>query len=321
LNSTPSWWRFLPSLECRAHAPYFVEPALDGIGKRDLEGDDVVLRFHAEEGRNRLRERGAVERGRLERRHRADRFSLDELALDLEERDEVLVALPERIELLLDAKQLAEEGVDVGRQLEEQRRFVLGGDCGRILAGGDEAVGQGTVALLQPGDKGSVEPDEAVALVEIGKSQAESGTQGMDHRRIPARGTGKECAADRQRLRRKGNRGKRVRSDFRLPSYGKSKARQTRPRSTWPQGTRCRRSPQGTRARRFGRTFPQTLDGTRGAAPRSGSSFFLRLDCASPSRPVARRRGSIQQTIFGWRRSPTSPLFDDEAPIPSAQGA
>jgi hypothetical protein len=68
-----------------------------------------------------------------------------------------------------DAEQVGKKIFEVGRQIDEQACFVMPAEPVGVGSRRHQPIVQRAVARSEMGDKSAVDPDEAVALVEIGE--------------------------------------------------------------------------------------------------------------------------------------------------------
>src|SRR5436853_2025340 len=125
--------------------------------------------FTAEEllrGRRRIE---ACELGGLDLVQRA---ALHELALHRVERSKLVMLLGERLRFALDAKKLGGEILDVRRQRDQELR--LRGTRRRLRARSGKLVRQSAIGSGEVIDERAIEPDQALALVQVGEGDAEA---------------------------------------------------------------------------------------------------------------------------------------------------
>ena len=107
--------------------------------------------------------------GRLHLVHGAP---LHELALHRIQRRKLVVACGERARLGFDAEELGDEIFYMRRERDEQLRFRGAG--GRLRAGSDQLVGERAIGFAEVSDEGAIEPNQALALVQVGEADAEA---------------------------------------------------------------------------------------------------------------------------------------------------
>src|SRR5207253_3662978 len=100
------------------------------------------------------------------------RAPLDELALRRVERCELVVSLGEGLGLALDAEKLGNEILDVRRKRDEE--FGLPAASRRGVPRCRQFAGERTVCFREVSEESAIEPDQAFALVQVGKGDAEA---------------------------------------------------------------------------------------------------------------------------------------------------
>jgi len=101
--------------------------------------------------------------------------ALHEEPLDGIERRELVVALRQRARLGLDAEEPRDEILDVRRQRDQEVGFLPRLELREVAPRRQQArVQAGVGFLLQESEEGGVDTQEALALVQVGESDAES---------------------------------------------------------------------------------------------------------------------------------------------------
>jgi len=113
----------------------------------------------------------AVERGRIRLLDFLDGAALHKEALDRIKRRQLLVARLQGAHLAGDPEQLAEEILDIWRQIDEQVAFGLAVERLGLGAPRHQPRVQTDIGRREMRDKGAIEPDQPVALVKIGKTE------------------------------------------------------------------------------------------------------------------------------------------------------
>ena len=97
--------------------------------------------------------------------------ALHKEALDRKKRRQLVVARLQCAHLTGDPEQLAEEILDMRREIDEQVAFGLAVERLRLGAPRHQPRVQTDIGGREVRDKGAIEPDQPVALVKIGKTE------------------------------------------------------------------------------------------------------------------------------------------------------
>src|SRR5690606_19219492 len=122
----------------------------------------------------RLLEGRAVERGGFFRFHLTQCLALYEAAAAFVDRRELVVAGGERRDFGPNAEELADEVLEMRRERDQELRLGFGRQGVRIRAGGLGPGGQSGVRRPQRLAERGIEPQKAVARVEIAELETES---------------------------------------------------------------------------------------------------------------------------------------------------
>ena len=147
---------------------------LVGEPARDVRREGELVEASAEMAAQLALERAAVERLRILRRDARRRPSLHELALDLMERRQLVVAVRQRRHFVHDAEELSDEPLEVRRDVEDQRRLVLRGDRVRNGACREQALAQRGIRRTEELQERAVDRALAIPPVEVGEGDAET---------------------------------------------------------------------------------------------------------------------------------------------------
>ena len=113
-----------------------------------------------------------------------DRAALHEQAFDRIERRQRVMARLQRLHLVRDPEQIAEEILDVRRQFDEQIRLSLMLEPVRIAPRRHQPIVQSNIAVGEMANKRPIDAYETVAIIEIGETEAvrenKIGHQGKD---------------------------------------------------------------------------------------------------------------------------------------------
>ncbi len=134
----------------------------------DLEGEQQLFEWRPEQLLQPRKQRIAVKLGRLFRLDLLGRLPLDEFALDPEQRFELRVVPFQRGELGAHAKELAYECLELWRDPQGQVGGGGAGDVGRMAAGLHQLLVQLRIGLGKLREKDLIEPDQALAPVQVG---------------------------------------------------------------------------------------------------------------------------------------------------------
>ena len=153
-----------------------VEPTPDPLGIAQFPGEDPGPRreiggWAAEQRIQLLRQKVAVEKGGVGLLDLLDRAALDEKPLDRIERREAVVLSLKRPNLAGNAEEIADEILEMSRQIDDQIGFGLAVERVGRRARRHQPVVQRQFRRGELSDKRAVEPHQPVALVKIGKTE------------------------------------------------------------------------------------------------------------------------------------------------------
>ncbi len=158
----------LRQIERRGVPGLVVEPGCDTLGKAPLPCPDILQR----PAHQRIELRGEprpVERCRFGFLHALDGAALDEEPLHRIERRQFVVARLQRADFGADPEQRPEEILDMRRQIDNQIGFGRMPEPVGVAPRRHQPGVQCLIRVGEFGDKGAIEPQKPLAIIEIGE--------------------------------------------------------------------------------------------------------------------------------------------------------